>query len=231
MNIAPPPATLPKDFYVYEHRKATTGDAFYVGKGSLKRAWAQSNRSAWWKRIAAKHGVVVRIIQDGLQEWAAHELEVGMIVLHGRADESRGPLINMTDGGDGTSGWKPTPETIQRISESNKGRKLTPEQRAAASARQAGVCRGKYSAAHRLAISASKIGSKASEKTRAKISSAQRSKIRPIECVEAGITFFTTRDASAWLRGNGFSKAARTSISRAAKRSIKAHGYTWRYAE
>lgn len=94
----------PKDHYVYAHYKATTGEIFYIGKGSgCKRFKSSRQRSAWWKSVVAKHGFRVEIIQDGLQEWAALELECALIALHGRADLGLGPLVNLTDGGEGTS--------------------------------------------------------------------------------------------------------------------------------
>lgn len=108
------PAILPKDFYVYAHAKATTGEIFYYGKGHGRRAWSHHSRSNLWKSVVAKHGLKVIIIQDGLQEWAALELECDMIALRGRRDLGRGSLINFTDGGDGTSGAI-TPDHVRKI--------------------------------------------------------------------------------------------------------------------
>ena len=94
------------DFYVYLHRKATTGQVFYVGKGAGRRAWehGEARRGTLWQRTARKHGLIVEIAADGLQEWYAHEMECELIALHGRRDSGCGPLVNMTDGGEGTSG-------------------------------------------------------------------------------------------------------------------------------
>lgn len=91
---------VPKDFYVYAHRKATTGEIFYVGKGCGKRAWSL-RRSNHWKNIVRKHGVVVEVVQDGLQEWAAFEMEVELIAFYGRKDCGFGSLVNLSDGGVG----------------------------------------------------------------------------------------------------------------------------------
>ena len=97
-------ASLPQDFYVYLHRKATTGDVFYVGKGQDRRALSHRGRNRHWKNIVAKHGLVVEIVADRLREWYAHELECELIALHGRRDLGYGPLVNMEDGGQGASG-------------------------------------------------------------------------------------------------------------------------------
>jgi len=92
------------DFYVYVHRKATTGEVFYVGKGKGRRAYITSARSDWWHRTVKKHGHVVEIVAYGLQEWYAFELEVELIALYGRRDRGDGVLLNVTDGGEGASG-------------------------------------------------------------------------------------------------------------------------------
>jgi hypothetical protein len=97
--------STPRDFYVYLHRKATTGEVFYVGKGHGRRAWHDQARSKHWQNIVRKHGIAVEVVQNGLQEWAAHELERDLIALHGRSDCGYGPLVNLTDGGEGTSGF------------------------------------------------------------------------------------------------------------------------------
>lgn len=92
------------DFYVYAHRKATTGEIFYIDKGTGRRAWSASDRTKYWRSTVKKHGLKVEIIQDGLQEWAAFEMECDLIALHGRKDRSEGHLVNLVDGGQGASG-------------------------------------------------------------------------------------------------------------------------------
>jgi hypothetical protein len=47
-------APTASEFYVYLHRRATTGEIFYVGKGSNKRAWTAQGRNRHWQNIAAK---------------------------------------------------------------------------------------------------------------------------------------------------------------------------------
>lgn len=104
------------DFYVYLHRKATTGEIFYVGKGTGDRAWQSSSgrRGLHWNSVAAKYGFTVEIAAAGLQEWYAHELERELIALYGRRDLGLGPLINLTDGGEGGSGRKLSKEAAER---------------------------------------------------------------------------------------------------------------------
>ena len=92
------------DFYVYLHRKKTTGEVFYVGKGKGKRAWDFVRRSDFWKHVENKHGVDVEIYQNNLQEWYAFELEKNLIALYGRVTDGKGSLVNLTDGGESPSG-------------------------------------------------------------------------------------------------------------------------------
>lgn len=113
---------IPQDFYVYLHRRATDNTVFYVGKGKGSRAWVfgPTQRSSYWHRVVNKYGVVVEILQDGMQEWWAHELEIQTIAYYGRDR-----LINLTDGGDGTSGAKfvRSESHCKKISEAKKGKK------------------------------------------------------------------------------------------------------------
>ena len=92
-------------YYVYAHYKTGEPDIpFYIGKGHKKRAWSKNNRNTWWKNIVAKHGFEVRLLAEHISEEDAIYLEIQLIGMFGRADLGKGPLVNMTDGGDGTSG-------------------------------------------------------------------------------------------------------------------------------
>lgn len=118
----------PVDYYVYTHSKPN-GEVFYVGKGIGNRATVTRNRGKFWNRVANKYGVHVRIVMDGLQEWAAIELEQNMISLYGRRDTNSGTLVNLTDGGDGVSGYKRTAEMIEKVAAANRGKTWTENQR------------------------------------------------------------------------------------------------------
>lgn len=91
-------------FYVYIHTRNDTGEVFYVGKGKGNRAY-ELGRSKHWHNIANKHGVRVELVESGLQEWYAFELEVALIAYYGRKDLNLGQLVNLTDGGEGPSGF------------------------------------------------------------------------------------------------------------------------------
>ena len=121
----------PRDYYVYAHRKATTGEIFYIGKGSGDRAWQidlkGKPRNKLWRSIVTKHGFVVEIVLDGLQEWAAFELERDLIALYGRRDRGLGSLANLTDGGEGASGQIQTEETKSQKNAAIRAARQSPE--------------------------------------------------------------------------------------------------------
>lgn len=109
------------DYYVYVHKKKTTGEVFYVGKGCGRRAWQWSDRSHYWKRVAKKYGYVVEIYLDNIQEWCAFEIERNLITYYGREDLNEGSLVNHTDGGEGLSGYVYPEERRQKLREQRKG--------------------------------------------------------------------------------------------------------------
>ena len=107
IQIAPSYAEVkPQGFYVYIHRRATDGSVFYVGKGSLRRAWDRSkkSRSVLWINCALKNGVNVEICQDNLIEQDAFLLEMWMVA---KFRDSGVGIYNLTDGGDGATGYIP----------------------------------------------------------------------------------------------------------------------------
>jgi len=105
------------DFYVYLHKKKTTNEVFYVGKGTGGRATSRKDRSEFWKRIVKKYGYVVEIVENNLQEWYSFELEKELITYYGRRDLGAGTLVNLTDGGEGSSG---VIQTIERRLKTSK---------------------------------------------------------------------------------------------------------------
>ena len=94
-------------YLVYQHRKADTNEIFYVGKGNIKRSKQSSGRSEYWHRTVNKHGFIVEIIKDNIDEEFSFFIEKEAINVYRR----RGiKLVNITDGGEGSSGYKHTEE-------------------------------------------------------------------------------------------------------------------------
>jgi hypothetical protein len=110
-----------KIFYVYGHYRADTGEIFYIGKGHGKRAWVRKGtdgRSDWWHRIVNKHGYTVKLLHEQLTEDNALQKERELIQLYGRQNIGTGPLVNLTDGGEG--GLNVGEDTRKKRSESVK---------------------------------------------------------------------------------------------------------------
>lgn len=120
----------PQGYYVYAYiRNKTTkngrcGTPYYIGKGKHKRAWLSSHNVGLptdsWRIV---------VIAENLTEIGALALERRLIRFWGRLDLNTGCLYNLTDGGEGTSGYRHTEETKERISKKGKGRKASLEER------------------------------------------------------------------------------------------------------
>lgn len=158
------PNPPPQGFYVYAHRRATDGEVFYVGKGKGLRAWRPQKRSAHWYAVALKYGVVVEIAAAQMTEADAFMAECAMI-----ADcRMRGiQLTNKTDGGEGPSGFSPTPEM-----------------RAARSAAMIGRKTGPHSEEHRRNISRANAGKPVPDDRKARIAVATAAAMKDPAIVE-----------------------------------------------
>ena len=72
------------DYYVYFHRD-TTGNIFYIGKGTKRRADSLDRHSAWKKYVAERllGQYTVEVHADGLTEEQAEKLEWSLICQYG----------------------------------------------------------------------------------------------------------------------------------------------------
>jgi hypothetical protein len=105
--------TTSNNFYIYAHYKPD-GNIFYIGKGRNKRAWNTYGRNMFWHNTINKHGgYEVVLLYENLSEEDALRLEKEEITFWGRRKDG-GFLINLTDGGEGTSGRKFTQEQLNR---------------------------------------------------------------------------------------------------------------------
>jgi len=118
--------------YVYRHIRLDKNEPFYIGIGSDEhyyRSTAKAHRNKIWKGIVSRTEYKVQIISDNITFEESKEKEKEFISLYGRINLGTGILCNLTDGGDGIIGQVFTQEHRQKISESNKGRKLSDEHR------------------------------------------------------------------------------------------------------
>jgi hypothetical protein len=125
-------------FYVYGLFDAD-GIIRYIGKGKGRR-WLLHEKKRPDKRNWAKYEFIIATlavlgeipkvkIRENLTEPEAFEIETALINAIGRFPD--GPLINRTNGGDGMSGFKHSPSTIEALSERRKKfwERMTPQER------------------------------------------------------------------------------------------------------
>lgn len=106
-------------YYVYLHKKPN-GEVFYVGKGKGSRANSIHSRNPYWKATVKKYGFIVEIIETGLQEWYAYELEEQLTYYYGLKRDG-GTLVNLCYGGGGNNGYIFTEDVKATISSKNSG--------------------------------------------------------------------------------------------------------------
>jgi hypothetical protein len=106
-------------FYTYVHTRNDTGKIFYIGKGTGPRAWKTTRRNKYWKSVQQKHGITVEVLAHWDTEAEALDHEKLLIACF---RDMGYKLANMTDGGEGTTGFKYTPELreIRRMAWSGK---------------------------------------------------------------------------------------------------------------
>lgn len=232
----------PQGCYVYIHRRASNGTPFYVGKGTQRRAWCKTKsewRSDFWIRTAKKHGVIVDIVKSGMSDRDALGMEVSLI----RSLKSQGEkLVNMTDGGDGKSGYIAPAETIEKMRSAqgiviycSNGMSF---RNSAAASRWVSEWRGPTS--NTTISAAAKNQSKMAygyfwsyspieNPDELHKAYSPKRKGKPLKTL-CGLSFDTIRDAVNFMRSNGHPNATMSNIWQSAKGfGISAYGKKWFY--
>lgn len=247
-----------KTYCVYAHRKASTGEVFYIGKGGPQRAASKVGRSTRWHRTVAKHGLQIEIIKSDMPEPCAFTLEKALIHSIGRDR-----LCNLTDGGEGTSGRVASEAQRRKCSASNKGTKpaqasidgsrirnsrpvgtrcglIFPSITAAAKvvsphnwrAGKAGVCaaaQGRFSQAYGYEWGYIVNGDpQFLFVPKPKKIDRRPWKWRAVQNQD-GLKFDSATDAVNWLRSIGYLKANTGAICRSAKFGVPMYGMVWSY--
>ena len=112
-------------FYVYIYFRPWDGSPCYVGKGQGFR-WSEHRRlgiNHYNKHFAAIFAKALQLgldmpcvkIRMNLTDEEAIAIEIAFIKAIGRADKGLGPLVNWTDGGDGSTGYNHSEEARKRI--------------------------------------------------------------------------------------------------------------------
>lgn len=123
---------MKNDFYVYVWFRPWNGTPCYVGKGREARYKVIHHvhqRNPHLSRIIAKaNGALpIVIVRSGLTEAEAFETEKALIAAIGRKNLGKGPLANLTDGGEGNAGAILSEERKRRTSETHKKRAASPD--------------------------------------------------------------------------------------------------------
>ena len=101
---------------VYAHVKPD-GTIFYIGKGLKRRAKDIRNRNKHWNNVVNKYGFDAVILADSLTNEQAINEEIKLI----EHFKKFGTLTNMTDGGEGLTGYKMSEKAKQSIRDTKWG--------------------------------------------------------------------------------------------------------------
>lgn len=163
-------------YCVYRHRRLDNNNIFYIGISSnFERPYhTKSNRNKFWNNIVNKTNYEVEIVATDLFKEDAKELEVFMISLYGRSNLGLGTLSNLTNGGEGTTGYKHTQETKLKISKATKKRMSNPEYLQKMIDCNTGTKRSEKT---KLKMRHSQLGKKVNNETKQKLSEINKQKI------------------------------------------------------
>jgi len=155
------------------------GTPFYVGKGTEKRMRKLKRNNLYHSNIVSKHGSesILTGFLPCSDEATAFELEKGLIK---RIKAIGIRLANMTEGGEGPSGYKHNKEDVARRAKEAFGRIISEEIKAKISKALTGVPKPARSVEHNYNMSKAKQGGKASQETRDKMSKTHLGKLTKV---------------------------------------------------
>ena len=107
-----------RDYYVYIWYIKDTNEVFYVGKGKGKRYKELSSRNKFFKDMYSSHDCDVKKVYENLTESEAFQKEREVVKWYRENTDYR--LTNQTDGGEGSSGWKPSQDFKDKQSKIHK---------------------------------------------------------------------------------------------------------------
>ena len=161
-------------YYTYAYLRED-GTPYYIGKGKDRRAW-QKHRNG----IRPQNYNRILILKKNLTEEQAHQHEKYLVFVYGRKEHG-GLLINMTDGGEGITGYRHTEETKRICGLSTFGRKEPEEDKK-----------------RRLELSRLGRERRTPERVVEVANNMLESNSQRTEVVVEGITFLSTNQAARW---------------------------------
>jgi hypothetical protein len=116
--------------YLYRHIRLDINKPFYIGIGTKPRsfiyhsteyyrAYNKSSRGNIWKNITNKTNYEVEILLESDDYEFIKQKEIEFVKLYGRINTNTGTLSNLTDGGEGNTGYILSEETKKKIGEKN----------------------------------------------------------------------------------------------------------------
>lgn len=153
------------DFYTYAYLRED-GSPYYVGKGRGDRVLSVNRcfKPPCLDRVA--------LLRENMSEKNALDHEIEMIKAWGRKDLGTGMLRNLTDGGEGISGYKLSDETKAKMSLAKQN--ISDETRAKLRFAKLGK---RLSEEHKSNMRLANLGKKLTDETKAKMSLARIGKI------------------------------------------------------
>lgn len=122
------------DHYVYAYFDPDSGEPFYIGKGKGKRArWhlmpsSRARRTYFYNKVRKLVRLgkppIIRMLLTGITDEESLTFESFFILAIGRLNDPNnpGPLLNLTNGGEGLSGMVHSQSTRALMSAKMKGR-------------------------------------------------------------------------------------------------------------
>lgn len=174
-----------QQFYAYLY-KDVDDTSIYVGKGMHKRAWKHFKANTHLGRLLRKRNIAGYTIEPIIYKCENEELaffvESELIRKYGREDLNKGTLFNLTDGGEGCSGYKHSDENRLLFKQPRNvafksackgcqiGKIVSVESRINMSIAHVGISNGSHTIETKNKISATLIGHSVSDTNRKKYS-------------------------------------------------------------
>ena len=201
-------------YYTYAYLREDK-TPYYIGKGKGNRAYKKHRKGIGVPKDKSR----IIFLKQNLTEEEAFRHEIYMIAVFGRKDLGTGILHNLTDGGDGASGYVFSEETKRKQSEAHKGNTtwLGKTHSEETKRKMSDTRKGKtHSEETKRKQSEAKKGKTFSEESKRKMSEAQKGKSLSEE---------TRRKMSETRKGKIPSKETRRKLSEA--RKCQAKGRKW----